>query len=189
MPEGMPGKVSMPTFVFRFEMTKNGKFTGFVDIPDQGVSGSPITDIEMSDGVISFMMPGLQSSKFSGRFADNEIIGKLNLGGPPLSLTLKKGEYVAPVYELTLPKETMDQLLGKWNGKLGPLAIVFRFEKTEKGDLVGFLDSPDQGAKRIPITDAGFGDGKLTLKIASVDSEFSGRLPLTSLMASGRRWE
>ena len=34
------------------------------------------------------------------------------------------------------------------------LAVVLRFEKTEQGDIVGFMDVPDQGAVGVPITGA-----------------------------------
>ena len=75
----------------------------------------------------------------------------------------------------------MDQLLGEWNGNLGSLAVVFRFEMKENGDFAGFLDSPNQGAKGIPITGASFTDGKLQLKVKTINGEFNGQLSGNSL--------
>jgi hypothetical protein len=104
--------------------------------------------------------------------------------GMKSTLSLKKGKYVAPVYKLTLPKETMDRLSGKWNGKMAswdgksdPSDVVFRFEKTKNGDFKGFVDMPAQGTTGMPVTEATLSDGKLTLKIkAAMAVEFKGQL-------------
>jgi hypothetical protein len=80
-------------------------------------------------------------------------------------LSLKKGKYVVPVYNLSLPEETMDQLAGKWDGKLVDLDVIFRFEKVESGGFKGFVDMPRLGKKDLPITDASLSGGKLILKV------------------------
>jgi hypothetical protein len=175
-PEGVQPMGEMPELVFRFEMAPNSEFVGFLDIPDQGMSGTPVTNIEMNDGALSFNIPDLMSSEFSGNLTDEGIVGKLKLGGPSFTLKLKKGEYKPQVFTLNLPGEIMDQLLGKWNGKLGPLTMVYRFEKTENGDFLGFLDSPDQGASGIQFSEAGLSEGKLVLKVKGINGEFKGEL-------------
>jgi hypothetical protein len=173
------GKLETPggslTAVFRFEMTKEGEFVGFMDSPDQGGYNIPVTGIEIEDGTVTIKVSSLQA-EYKGKMTGDEIVGEFKQGPQPLPLTLKKGEYKAPVNSLSLSKEAMDQLLGKWQGKLGPLTLVFRFEKTEKGDFVGFLDSPDQGAKGIPITEAALTDGRLELKVKAIGGEFGGQL-------------
>jgi hypothetical protein len=173
------GPLTIPTgsltVVFRFEMTKNGEFVGFHDSPDQGAKGIPITEANLSDGKLTLKIAAV-NGEFKGQLSGDNLVGEWSQMGMKTPLSLKKGKYVAQVYKLALPKETIDQLSGKWNGKLGPLTLAFRFEKTQKGDFVGFLDSPDQGAKGIPVTEANLADGKLTLKIASVGGEFKGQL-------------
>ena len=177
------GKLTIPggslTVVFRFEMTEKGEFAGFLDSPDQGGYGIPVTDMEMSDGSLSLKIPNIKG-EYKGKFTDNAIVGEFKQLGMPLPLTLKKGEYIGQTYKLNLPKETMDQLLGEWNGPLTiqglSLTVVFRFEMTKNGEFVGFQDSPDQGAKGIPVTEANLSDGKLTLKITSINGEFKGQL-------------
>jgi len=174
---------AIPTFVFRFEMSKKGEFTGFVDLPDYGAKDIPIDNMGIVDGSFIFEIPSFKAD-FKGKLADKEIVGELKnkavANAPSDSLTLIKGEYVAQTYKLNLPKETMNQLLGQWNGQVtiqtASLTTVFRFEMSGNGDFVGFIDSPDQGAKGIPITDANLSDGKLTLKVASVSGEFKGKI-------------
>ena len=168
------------TVVFRFHTTEEGEFIGFMDSPDQGGFGIPVTETEMKDGAVDIKVSSLQV-EYKGKMAGDEIIGEFTQRGMSFPLNLRKGEYKAPVNSLSLPKSTMDQLLGEWHGKLGPLRLVFRFEKKENGDFVGFIDSPDQGAKGIPITQAALSDGRLEIKVKAVGGEFSGQLSGNSL--------
>jgi len=70
--------------------------------------------------------------------------------------------------------------------------VVFRFEETKIGDFVSFIDSPDQGAKGIPVTDGKFSDGELILKVNSVNGEFKGKLSSDNMVGrwiqNGARW-
>lgn len=191
------GKLSIPggslTAIFRFEISGKGEFVGFSDWPDNGGYGTPLTDMEISDGKISLKIPKIKA-EYKGKFTDNEMSGEYKMAGVPvtLPLTLKKGEYVAPIYGLSLPKEIMNQLQGKWNGEIGSLKVVFRFEETKDGDFVSFLDSPDQGAFGMPFTDAEFSDGELTLKEKNIHGEFKGKLSGDNIvgtwMQNGARW-
>jgi len=185
-----------PTYVFRFEMSKNGKFVGFVDLPDYGVKDIPISGMGIVDGRFICEIPRFKS-EFKGRLGDKEIVGEFKNKGvvndPAESITLVKGEYKAQEHKLDLLKETMDQLTGKWTGKLSlpqsTLSLVFRFEKTGNGELLGFMDSPDQGATGIAITDASLSDGKFILKVASIGGEFEGQLSDNKLDGTWKQGE
>jgi len=173
------GKLSVTgitvTHVFRFEMSEKGEFVGYLDLPDYGTSGTPLTDVGMSDGSFVFKVP-TDKLDYKGKLNDGEITGVLSSYGTPYPLILKKGEYKSLVYKLILSKEDTKLLLGKWSGKLGPSNLIIRFERTKDGDFVGFMDDPDQGTKGMPITEANWKDGKVTLKIAGVNAEFKGQL-------------
>lgn len=166
------------TVVLRFQKTKDGKFVGFTDSPDQGGYGIPVSSTEVVDSTVTIKVSRLQA-RYEGKMANDEMVGKFTQMGKSYPLTLKKGK--APVISLSLSKEAMDQLSGEWQGKLGPLTVLFRFEKTANGDFLGFLDSPDQGAKGIPITEASLTDGRLEIKIKAIGGEFSGQLSGSSL--------
>ncbi len=68
---------------------------------------------------------------------------------------------------------------GQWNGMLEiqgmKLRLVFNINKTETG-LSATMDSPDQGAKGIPVTGVNFTDSLLKLTIASASIEYNARL-------------
>ena len=52
-------------------------------------------------------------------------------------------------------------------GKQVSLPIVLRFETDKTGQYVGFIDSPQQHAAGIPVTDASLAAGKLVAKARS----------------------
>lgn len=174
-----PATPNMPagsiTIVVRFETTENGQFRGYTDSPDQGGHDIPITSLEVNGPDIVFKMRGL-SSEFSGTLSENTMVGEHKQGPSVLPLTLKKGKYVAPVHSLELPEEAVERLTGKWSGQLGPLTLVFRFETSDAGDFVAFMDIPNQKSKGIPVTEASLSDGELSLKINGMFSEFKGQL-------------
>jgi hypothetical protein len=54
--------------------------------------------------------------------------------------------------------------------------MVMRFGTSDNGQYVGFIDSPDQKAMNIPITDASFAGGKLIVKVDAVKGEYNATL-------------
>jgi len=169
------------TVVFRFETTEKGEFVGSEEVPDQKIKGILVTEANFSDGKLSFIVP---NAEYKGKITGDEFTGEVIEEGSnnaPIPFTLKKGKYVPPSYSLNLPKETMKTLSGKWKGKLGNYTLVFRFEKNEKGEFLGLIDSPDTSTKDIQITEASLSGSNLTLKVKLVNAEFNGELSKDSL--------
>jgi fermentation-respiration switch protein FrsA (DUF1100 family) len=112
-----------------------------------------------------------------GRHPLNAVLGILL--GLALSLTslavpsLRAGEKPK---EQTLAKK----LDGYWVGpiKIGAieLRVVAKFGKKKDGTLGGTLDSPDQGAKDIPIDEVTFKDPELRFEIKRIKGVFEGKL-------------
>ncbi len=163
------------TMVFRFKTNRKGELKGVADSPDQSAFALSVTGIKIADGILSLSVPSGQL-KYRGKMTGDEIVGRLSQYDRSSSLTLKR----EPAYSLNLSPKVVDQLLGKWRGKIGPLTVIFRFEKTEDGSYRGYVDSPDQGPKGIPISEVTFADGQLEVKIISISGEYKGQL-------SGRR--
>jgi len=188
MPEGVMVSGELPTYLFQFEMSEQGEFTGTFTMAEMGMQGQRLTDMGVSDGIFTFKIGEMQ--KFKGDLTDKEIVGVLKFMGdanfPGESLTLVKGEYEAPVYNLNLPEEIKDQLSGVWNGihtmKLQmmdqtiSMAYEVRFERSEDGNFLGFLDVPEQGTSGLAITDASMNEGNLVLAVKAMGGEFTGRI-------------
>ncbi len=70
-------------------------------------------------------------------------------------------------------------ITGQWNGILDvrgiQLRIVFNITKTDAG-YISTMDSPDQGAKGIPVTSTTFENQKLNLKVSGPGIEYEGEL-------------
>ena len=71
------------------------------------------------------------------------------------------------------------EITGHWNGLLKVqgtrLKLVFNITKTEKG-FAATMDSPDQGAKDIPVTTVSFDNATLKMTIANASVEYEGTL-------------
>jgi fermentation-respiration switch protein FrsA (DUF1100 family) len=71
------------------------------------------------------------------------------------------------------------EITGQWNGILkvpgGQLRVIFDISKTENG-YSSTMDSPDQGAKGIPVTTTSFDNSVLKLAIPSAGIAYEGTL-------------
>jgi pimeloyl-ACP methyl ester carboxylesterase len=71
-------------------------------------------------------------------------------------------------------------IAGLWQGTLEvgavPLRIVFKIERKPDGTLTGTLDSPDQGAADIPLSDVSLKDDSVRITVNSVFGVYEGRL-------------
>jgi fermentation-respiration switch protein FrsA (DUF1100 family) len=67
-------------------------------------------------------------------------------------------------------------IVGSWNGSLkiggGQLRVVLNISKTDAG-YTSTLDSPDQGAKGIPVSKTNFENGKLNIEISAAGITYS----------------
>lgn len=80
---------------------------------------------------------------------------------------------------MTVCSSYSQDITGQWNGALKiqgtQLRIVFHIAKTGNG-FTSTMDSPDQGAKGIPVTSTVFESPKLKLEIANLKFEYTGEL-------------
>lgn len=75
-------------------------------------------------------------------------------------------------------------ITGHWNGVLKvsgiQLRVVFNITKTETG-YTSTMDSPDQGAKGIPVTSTTFENSILNLKVSNAGIEYKGEFKADSI--------
>jgi len=179
------GKLESPIadfdIVFRFETSDSGSFVGLMDVPAQGARGIPVSDIKLKEKELSLSVAPAMA-RYTGTLTEQGIDGKWIQGAQEIPLKLRKGVEERKAY-LALSKESFDALAGHWNGKLaipqGPLqemTIVLRFEKTGDGDVLGFMDAPDQGTTGLPIPEASIEDGAFSFRIPGIAVEYKGKL-------------
>ena len=77
-------------------------------------------------------------------------------------------------------KTNKNILPGSWLGKISTNAIdlrlVFNLKLNDKDSLIATLDSPDQGAKNIPLGGVALVDKKLTIKAPMLMGEYKGTI-------------
>ena len=162
------------TVQFIIKKEDNGSWSAVVNSPDTGGIKNVRASSAAFDGSnLKINVPEL-SGAYTGAYMDGVFEGTWSQAGTSMPLNLKP--YEKPV----LSRTDMELLQGEWNGKLeipvGKLTIVFRFETSASGEFTGFLDSPDQGAKDIPIDDIELDNGDLKFKIPSISGEYRAKL-------------
>ena len=72
------------------------------------------------------------------------------------------------------------QYPGIWQGKLQlpgqELRIVFNISKNQNGQLIAKMDSPDQGATNIPVTEVLANEKEIILKVNSIGGVYKGNM-------------
>src|SRR5665647_3753062 len=91
---------------------------------------------------------------------------------------MKKNIFILSVLFVALTA-TAQNITGEWNGSLKvggmQLRLVFHITKTDAG-YSATMDSPDQGAKGIPMSKATFENNVLTIEMAAAQIEYTGTL-------------
>jgi fermentation-respiration switch protein FrsA (DUF1100 family) len=84
---------------------------------------------------------------------------------------------------------TPQGLAGIWQGVLKvqslELRIVFKISKTPEGKLTATLDSPDQGAKDIPVSDVTLENGNVRIEVKSIFGNYSGKMESDNATITG----
>ncbi len=153
------------TAVIRFEKTQKGEFFGNYKDETPQSREVPIIEAVLIDKAIILKLKN--KTELKAKFAGDELVGELIAGNKSEPLTLKKGKYVPPDYNLNLPDEIESQLSGDWQGRIGTADIVLSFIKSDKNEFYGFMDIQSSNYTRngLRITEAYLKENNLILKI------------------------
>jgi len=153
-----------------------------MDSPDQGANGIPLDKTSFDNKTLTFEL-SMAKISYTGTIDNAGVIsGTFNQSGLSFPLVLSKSND-APVLSSPKiePKEPTDpnDITGEWNGKLKvsgmQLRLVFHISKAENA-YSATMDSPDQGAKNLPMSKAKFENNTLTVEMASAGIEYVGKL-------------
>ena len=151
-----------------------GGYGVVVTSPNSGaIKDVAAADVAFTDGKLIVDVPKL-SGGYTGTLRNGVLEGEWTQEGQKLPLNLR------PYQKPTLTKADMDALRGEWVGKLSvsgiELAMVLRFSNADDGTFRAVLDSPDQNARDIPLTDVVLENGELSAEVPMVRGEFVGKL-------------
>lgn len=169
--------------VFNISKTPEGTFTATMDSPDQGAKGILVDSVMFDYGHLVMDVKSVMGS-FDGNLERDkpEIKGIWKQGGMSFPLVLKHMEVTSetpPAPEPTpAPSSGKGGIEGMWMGTLSfsgvDLRVVFHISNNPEGKLTATLDSPDQGAKDIPVDEVTFQNNHLYLNAKSIGGTYEG---------------
>ncbi|MGH9733267.1 MAG: hypothetical protein ACRD8A_01595 [Candidatus Acidiferrales bacterium] len=156
--------------VLHVSSDKAGVLHASLDSVDQGAFGIPVTSVTLKGSKLEFNVASIHGS----------YEGVLKSGGQSLNGTWTQGQSFPLNFTRAVPQPKPvkpSEIDGAWAGALqaGPnkLRVVFHIFNTEDG-LHGTMDSPDQGAKGIPITSVARKGPHVTIEVRSIGGKFDG---------------
>jgi fermentation-respiration switch protein FrsA (DUF1100 family) len=155
----------------------DGTLKATMDSIDQGAKGIPISSISMKDSKLTFTSETIRGS-YEGDVNKEatEIKGTFTQGtSHPLALARLPKAGAKTEHKPAKPSD----IDGTWAGTLDTgsikLRIVFHILNTEDG-LTATMDSPDQGAKGIPVTGITRDGSTVKIELKQADGVFDGKL-------------
>jgi hypothetical protein len=154
---------------------EGGELKATLDSIDQGANGIPASEITLKDSQLNITVAAWHGT-YEGKVnaAATEIDGTWTQG-QPLPLDFKR---VAAAKAAPKPAKPSD-IDGAWMGTLDAgatkLRVVFHITNTEDG-LTATMDSPDQGAKGLPVTSVTRDGASLKLEMRQIAGGFDGKI-------------
>jgi len=151
------------TVVWKFEKRTDGKLKGTAAAPEATAQVLPITDLSLKGEELTFKIPGA-GAEFTGKLTDS-LSGTFKAGGKQLTLNLKRGTAAdLPTTQMEIPADSMKQLMGRWNGNIGPDTVVYRFERNAGGKSTAHLDIVNKNVKDMLVVKASMTGESLVMK-------------------------
>jgi len=163
--------------IFHISKTATG-LTTTMDSPDQGAKGIPLDITTFENKALTFEMVAAKVS-YTGKLENAVITGTFNQNGLSFPLVLTRTEAAPVPVTIKIEPTGPNDITGDWNGKLKvggmQLRLVFHVSKAENA-YSATMDSPDQGAKGLPMSKTKFENNTLTVEMASAGIEYVGKL-------------
>jgi len=151
------GKIVVPGFkpsiVFHIS-SDNKQLKATLDSPDQFAHGIPVTTVKFLKHTLYLEVESL-NGRFEGTLEDGGrfLRGTWTQNGQSFPLDMKRLKLERKAFSL----EEQNQLVGFWEGLLntptGKLRIQFHIKTSPDNTLSGTMNSPDQGATGIALTE------------------------------------
>ncbi len=171
--------------VLHITKSDNGALKATLDSVDQNANGIPVSSISLKDSKLSLSVDAVHGSYEGKVAADGNTISGTWSQGQPLALDFKRA--TAPVKTEHEPAKPSD-IDGTWMGSLDTgtikLRIVFHIVNTEDG-LTATLDSPDQGAKGLPVTSVTRDGAALKMEAKQLGGVFEGKIAADRSLIEG----
>lgn len=171
------GSLSIPTgelrLVIHIACDDTQALTATLESPDQAPGQQiPIDEIRIDDGTLSFAIKRIGASyEATWNEEQGAWVGTFKQGAS-LPLTLKPG--------LPDPNPIVEGLDGRWEGTIDrngvPLRLIINIRTSEEQGTFATLDSPDQAANGIPVSDLKHEGDTVSFTIKLAQAVYTGTL-------------
>lgn len=162
----------------------DGKLTATLDSIDQGAPGIPVSAIALKDKKLSMTVDAVRGIYEGVVNEDASQIKGTWTQGASLDLTFVR----APKTDKDNAKVRPSDIDGAWSGAIAvgemKLRVVFHIVNTADG-LKATMDSPDQGAKGIPVTTVIRDGATLKIEMKSINGVYEGKISEDKSTATG----
>ncbi len=169
------GGATLPT-VFHFEVDDVDELIGTVDSPTQNAYGLPISSVTLDDDGNVRISISMTGATFVARLEDDRLVGTWKQRGIEVPLSCAR-RTIEPVERVA----GQERFVGSWEGTLAvsgmKVRLLFHVAEEDDGRLTGTTDSPDQGARGIPISRISpEADGSVEIRVDAFGGTYTGRL-------------
>jgi hypothetical protein len=152
-----------------------GGLTATIDSVDQGTNGIPVTSTTLDGSTLKLKVDSIQGTYEGKVNADATSIAGTWTQGQAMPLEFQRGNIALVEHKPAKPSD----IDGAWSGTLdlggGKMRIVFHIVNTADG-LTATADSPDQGAKGLPVSTVTRNGSSLKLEMKAVAASFEGKI-------------
>jgi pimeloyl-ACP methyl ester carboxylesterase len=170
--------------VVRATMRDGGELVATLDSPDEGLKELKLSSVILDESRLAFELK-VSAAKFEGKLnaGKTEVAGTWTQGGASFPLTLAKKDKATPEPKI-VGKEQI------WEGKLPVQAgiqfrLVLQLAKTETGEILGKLDSLDEGFKGLKLSSIVLDESRLAFELKVSSASYEGKLNAGKTEAAG----
>jgi hypothetical protein len=154
----------------------DGALKATLDSVDQNANGIPVSSISLKDSKLSLGVDAVHGTYEGKVAADGATISGTWSQGQSLALDFKRAAVPVKTEHKAAKPSDID---GAWMGSLDTgamkLRVIFHIVNTEDG-LTATLDSPDQGAKGLPVTFVTRDGASLKMEAKQLGGVFEGKI-------------
>lgn len=161
--------------VMHITKADGGALQAILDSVDQpGANGIPVTSTTLKDSKLTLVVDAIKGGYEGKVNADATAIAGTWTQGNPLPLEFRRGT-IKTEHKPAKPSDIDGAWMGTLDMGAAKLRLVFHILNTEDG-LTATLDSPDQGAKGLPVSSVTRTGSSLKLAMKAIGAEFEGKI-------------
>ena len=170
--------------IFHLALDDEGQLFGTCDSPDQNVFGLEISAVSFEESGAARFEIAVTGGVFVAALEEGRLVGTWTQRGAELPLALARAE---PAYQRV---DGQERFVGSWEGRLAAggarIRLRFNLEEDPTGRLIGTTDSPDQGARGIPISEIVVQpSGEVRIAVAAFGGAYAGTIDASGTKLEG----